>query len=242
MYSGIYKSVDNGITWFLSDSGMIYNYNSQIIRLEENPQNSEIIFASTVINLLYKSIDGGKTWDKVYGIEGAAGIHYALSFSQKTPQEIWVGGETGRFAPYLLHSTDGGESWSDYIFFPQNFGPYTWDNAVYDIAIDPTNESILYFGMAGVIGKTTDKGETFERILGWEDGIYAHWRLSINPNNPLELFATGSFLYWTKDGGKSWQKIKPPMNEIYALAVDWQKEILYVSISSPGNGIYKMQF
>ena len=241
-YSGIYKSVDNGITWFPSDSGMIYNYTSQIIRLKHDPLYLETIFATTEVNLLYKSIDGGNTWNKVYGIEGAAGIHYAISCSRKAPQEVWAGGETGRFAPYLLHSTDEGETWGDYIWFPENFGPYTYDNAVYDIVIDPTNENILYFGMLGVIGKTTDKGETFERILGWEDGIYRHWRISINPNNPLELFATGAYLYRTKDGGKSWQKINPPLNEIYALAVDWQKGILYVSVSSPKNGIYKYSF
>jgi hypothetical protein len=29
---------------------------------------------------------------------------------------------------------------------------------------------------------------------------------------------------------------------LYALAVDWQRRVLYVSTSSPGNGIYKLYF
>jgi len=153
------------------------------------------------------------------------------------------GGETSRFAPTLEHSTDGGNSWRR-IFFPANFGPYYVDNVIYDIAVDPINENVVYFGMLGVIAKTTDKGETFQRILGWEDGIYRHWRLAINPSNPQELLATGFYLYRTTDGGQFWQKITPPdnRNNLYALAVDWQQRILFTSASSPGNGIYRLRF
>ena len=96
--------------------------------------------------------------------------------------------------------------------------------------------------MLGVIGKTTDKGETFHRILGWDDGIYRFWRLDFNPNNFNEFFSTGFYLYKTIDGGDSWQKIKPPLFEIYAIAVNWQRRILFISVSSPENGIYKMHF
>jgi photosystem II stability/assembly factor-like uncharacterized protein len=243
---GIYRSMDNGLTWLPSDNGMSsipeYSTTSQVINLEKHPYKEKVVFAVTSVNLIYMSEDGGNSWRRVYGFP-ASSLNYVLKVNENFPNEIWVGGETGRFAPYLLHSMDSGLNWR-YITFPPNFGPYTYDNAVYDIAIDPKNDSVLYFGMLGVIGKTTNKGETFQRILGWEDGIYRHWRLAINPMNPQEIFATGRYLYRTTDGGQSWQKIPPPdnRNELYALAVDWQRRVLYVSTSSPGNGIYKLYF
>jgi len=239
-YNGIYLSNNNGKTWQPSDSGMITNPTSQIIRLKQYSQQSDIIFATTVAHLIYKSNNAGAVWEKIYGMVGGGAVHYAVNISNKN--EIWIGGETGRFSPYLLISSDDGYSWSDYIWFPENFGPYFSDNAVYDIVIHPTDENTLYFGMLGVIGKTTDKGESFQRILGWDDGIYRYWRLEMNPNNPQEIFATGYYLYRTLNGGDSWEKIKPPFFEIYALAVNWQQRILYIIASSPENGIYKMQF
>jgi len=244
---GIYRSTDNGFTWLPSDSGMIttpeYPTPSQVLSSETSAVDPRIIFGGTSVSLIYSSSNGGLLWRQITGTVGASAFNYAIRFNLSKPNEVWVGGETGRFAPYLLHSMDLGLNWQ-HISFPPNIGPYTYDNAVYDIAIDPANDSILYFGMLGVIVKTTDKGQTFQRILGWEDGIYRHWRLAINPSNPQELLATGFYLYRTTDGSKSWQRITPPdnRNNLYALAVDWSRRVLYVSASSPGNGIYKLEF
>ena len=244
---GVYRSTDNGLTWLPSDSGMIttpeYPMPSQVLDLEVSPVDSRIILAGTSVSLVYLSSNGGLLWQQITGTVGASAFNHIIRFNSSRANEVWVGGETGRFAPYLLHSMDLGLNWRN-ISFPPNIGPYTYDNAVYDIAIDPTNDSILYFGMLGVITKTTDKGETFQRILGWKDGIYRYWRLAINPSNPQELLATGFYLYRTTDGGKSWQRITPPdnRNELYALAVDWQQRVLFVSAFSPGNGIYKLRF
>jgi len=244
---GIYRSTDNGLTWLPSDTGMIttpeYPTPSQVLDLEVSPIDSRIILAGTSVSLVYSSSNGGLLWQYIIGTVGASAFNHIIRFNPSRANEVWIGGETGRFAPYLLHSMDSRLNWR-HIAFPPNFGPYTYDNAVYDIAIDPTNDSVLYFGMLGVIGKTTNKGETFQRILGWEDGIYRHWRLAINPTNPQELLATGHYLYRTTDGGQSWQRITPPdnRNELYALVVDWNRRVLYASASSPGNGIYKLHF
>ncbi|MDI6804821.1 MAG: hypothetical protein QME58_13455 [Bacteroidota bacterium] len=242
---GVYRTSDNGSSWLPSDSGMIttlgYPTASQVLRLEVSQTDPSIIIAGTSVSLVYKSSDGGVSWQKITGTIGASAFNYAIRLNPLKPYEIWIGGETGRFAPFLHHSTDIGATWNS-LRFPPNIGPYTYDNAVYDIAVDQRNDSVLYFGMVGAIVKTKDKAQTFQRVLGWEDGIYRNWRLAINPNNPDEIFATGFYLYRTTDGGQTWLKIKPPYFEIYALAVDWQKRLLFVSVSSPENGIYKYQF
>ena len=243
--TGIFRSYDNGFSWVPSDSGIRTDQNhksSQISSLYINPFSSNIIYAG-LNSTIYKSIDAGKSWKLVLGnpYTGGLGINI-IRIPLFNALKVWAGGESGRFAPLLFHSNNDGELWDGPLIFPENFGPFYVDNAVYDIAIDPADENTLYFGMLGVIGKTTDKGETFQRILGWDDGIYRYWRLGMNPNNPHEIFATGFYLYRTLDGGETWQKIEPPFYEIYALAVNWQKRIIYISVSSPENGIYRMRF
>lgn len=244
--SGVYRSTDDGRNWFASDSGMIttpeYPTTSQVIRLKQHPGEPHRVLATTTVDLIYLSEDGGSSWRRVFGTSGVGAVNYSIQFFGTNPSTVWVGGETGYLAPYLLHSTDHGQSWSDRIWFPANIGPYTYDNTVYSIAIHPTNDSILYFGMLGVIVKTTNKAQTFQRVLGWDDGIYRHWRLAINPSNAQEIFASGFYLYRTIDGGQTWQKIRPPFFEIYALSVDWEQRVLFVSVSSPENGVYKLRF
>ncbi len=241
---GVFRSTDLGNSWVPSDGGIrfdTYPRSSEIASLARSPHDQNILFAG-LLSTIYKSGDRGRVWHRVYGHREAGGLGInAIRISPTNPNEMWAGGESSRFAPVLLHSSDYGNSWTR-LSSPLLDGPYHGDNVVYDIAIHPTNDSILYLGMLGVIVKTTDKAQTFQVILGREDGNYRHWRLAINPTNPQELLATGFYLYRTTNGGQSWQRIKPPFFEVYALAVDWAKRILFVSVSSPENGVYKLRF
>jgi hypothetical protein len=243
-HHGIYRSTDAGLSWQPSDSGLYTSpttiVTSLVTSLGYSPQAPGVLFAA-MSDAIYKSNDSGHFWILVDGNPQASSTIYAVKFNPQNVNEIWAAEETGRFAPYVRLSTDQGLSW-DRIPFPPNIGPYTYDNAVYDIAFDKANDSVLYFGMLGVIVKSTDKARTFQRILGWEDGIYRHWRLAMNPSNAQEILASGFYLYRTLDGGNTWQRIRPPFFEIYALAVDWQQRVLFVSVSSPENGVYKLRF
>ena len=64
MKGEIFKSVYGGITWtssWLSATG--------IAGLAVDPNNSAIIYAGTALNGVYKTTDGGKTWNPAnYGI------------------------------------------------------------------------------------------------------------------------------------------------------------------------------
>jgi hypothetical protein len=244
--TGLFRSEDNGETWMSSDSGISteqYPRSTDISSINGSSSKEDRILVG-LTTTVYLSIDGGLSWNLVWGNRDAGGLGInAIRFNSAAPNNIWAGGETGRFAPIALRSTNSGETW-ELIYPLPPLGPYGVDNAVYDIAVDPAINGTIYLGMLGLIMKTTDAGKTWHRVLGWEDTIHRNWRLAINPNNSQELLATGSRLYRTTDGGQSWQKILPPDERIalYALAVDWGKRVLYASASSPGNGIYKLTF
>ncbi len=243
---GIFLSTNFGLTWIPSDSGIRtprFIKSTEVSSLNGYP-NANIIF-SGMSATLYKSGNNGRTWKLVWGNPDAGGVGInSVKFDENDHRNIWAGGETGRFAPFALNSKDMGESWE--LIYPLPWlGPYGGDNAIYDIAVDPVNKGTVYLGMLGLIMKTTDDGKNWQKVLGWEDGIYRNWRIAMNPNNHNELLSTGAVLYRTTDAGQTWLKIIPPEGhwELYAMAVDWSNRVVYVSTSSyGGNGMFRSKF
>jgi photosystem II stability/assembly factor-like uncharacterized protein len=240
---GIFRSHDWGETWVPSDNGIRtekYPKSSQVASLSGFPPPTNILLVGMSATI-FKSSDGGRSWTHVWGNRDASGLGVnAIKFNARKSIEVWAGGETGRFAPFLLRSSNAGDSWYSLHPLPP-LGPFGQDNAVFDIAVDPINDGTVYLAMIGIILKTTDNAVTWQQVASATGGFY---RIELNPEDSQELFATGGYLYHTTDGASSWSKILPPedSNYIHALAIDWKKKTVYVSASSPSNGIYKLLF
>ena len=159
---------------------------------------------------------------------------------------LMAGLESGRFAPMVLKSYDMGQVWQMlYQEFPLGPPNHQVDNAVYDITIHPQDPNIFYVGMIGMLLKTTDGGDSWTKVIDWADGVGHHFKISMNPNNGQELLVTGIWLHHSLDGGATWENIDAPVpdqNAFFALAVDWEQRVLYVSLSYPGFGIYRRTF
>lgn len=246
--AGIYRSTNYGKTWLESDSGLytspFYPTTSEVLSIAANQYTYNIVFAS-LSSAIYKSTDFGISWKLKDSFRDAKSNVFAIKFNPKSTNEVWVGEETGRFQASLRKSNDIGETWESSAY--EQFRPlgYYTDNAIYDIEIDPTNDSIMYLGMFTNIAKTTDKGKTFYRILGWEDGLFPYRRLGLNPNNPQEILAIGAYLYRTKNGGNTWYKIELPEGHfiLASLDIDWQNRIVYVSTGYYGGyGVFSRKF
>ena len=57
--AGIFYSTDAGLTWTARSDGL---NGAAIIALTLNPEHPETLFAMTTDNVLFRSDDGGKTW------------------------------------------------------------------------------------------------------------------------------------------------------------------------------------
>ncbi len=243
---GIWITEDQGITWAPSDSGMGKNLSSAVQSLYRVTSHPDTLFAG-LSTTLFRSINGGISWELIWGNPDAGGLGITAITSQPDdPNYLLAGGQTGRFAPFALKSYDMGQAWQKfYQVFPPGPVGVGVDNVVFDIAIDPLDQNTFYLGMIAMILKTTDGGETWVKVVDWEDGVGHHIRISINPDNSQELFATGIWLRHSLDGGAMWEKINSPLpdqNIFFALAVDWEQRVLFVSLSYPGFGIYRRTF
>lgn len=181
---GIWKTENEGQSWFpVFEHGMSTAFGD----LELDPQNQETIWAGTgEQNIfrssqagagIYKSTDGGKTWEHK-GLAGTGTISRIIVHPNNS-NLIYVAASGNEWTDNkdrgLYQSTDGGESWKK-IFYVD---PRT---SVNDLVIDPKNPETIYIS-------------TWQRIrLKWND-----------PRNEADYKQSG--IYKSVDGGKNWKAI-----------------------------------
>ena len=121
---GVYKSTDAGKTW--KNIGL--KNTQSISRVRVHPTNSDIVYVSALGHAfgpneergVFKTTDGGKTWNKVLYINEKAGaedlaidqqnpdiIYASIWEVYRTPYKMWA--DVGTSA--LYKSTDGGATW-----------------------------------------------------------------------------------------------------------------------------------
>ena len=115
--------------------------------------NTPTIYAGTVGQSVWRSKDGGDTWDRASeGMFPEAHIR-ALAASPEDPSILFAGTEAG-----ICRSTDGGDSWHS-IESPMD------KMQVWAIAINPNNADTIYAGTCpSAIFRSTDGGETWRQL------------------------------------------------------------------------------
>ena len=121
---GIYRSEDGGKNW----TNMGLKNSEHIGNIVVHPKNSDIIYVSAYGPLwkkggdrgLYKSVDGGKNWNRILYVDEHTGINeihmdpknpnvlYAASHQRRRHVYTYVGGGPGSG---LYKSADAGKSW-----------------------------------------------------------------------------------------------------------------------------------
>ena len=145
---------------------------------------------------LYKSTDGGVTWQPVPGLAGKA--VYSLAMHAKQPNIIAAGAHDG-----VYRSSDSGVTW-------KRISPV--ENAemqlVTSLAINPENSRIIYAGTAHLPWKTENGGETWASIhTGMIDDSDV-FSIEIDSAHPEHVLASAcSGIYLSNSGGAQWGKM-----------------------------------
>lgn len=228
---GVWKSVDGGYTWAaLTDSLpmasvgaiTIYQSNPDVVWVgtgERNRRNSAGVGTG-----VYRSLDGGKTWDRA-GLENTGAID-AILIDPRDANVVYVGalGNTWADTPDrgVYKTIDGGKTWSKILYVNERTGAG-------DMVMDPSNPNHLLVGMwehrrwpwyfkSGGPGSglyaSYDGGVTWKK-QGPEDGLPAgdlgRVGMDYARGNPDVVYAlteaNQSVLLRSEDGGDSWTTV-----------------------------------
>ena len=229
--------------------------------------NPNIIYAGTASGGLWKSSNGGITWDPIFDDQETASVG-AVAIQQSNPSVIWVG--TGEGNPRnslnggegIYKSLDAGKSWT-------RMGLEKTRN-IHRVVIDPTNPDVVYAAAIGSpwgihpergVFKTTDGGKSWKKILYTNDKSGAA-DLVMDPTNPNKLIAAmwehkrdpwffksggeGSGLYMTHDGGANWKKMteedglpKGELGRIGVAIAPSEPNVVYALVEAKKNALYK---
>lgn len=209
-----------------------------------DPNNSNILYAGTAIYGIFKSTDGGDTWNTINnGISNYTGYFTEIVVDPTNSNIVYAGGvgvddgSTG-----ILKSTDGGATWtySHNGIINVGFGGPPKD--VFSMIIDPTNHNTLYAAIGsrcGSVYKTTNAAATWTRGIGLACDPTV---VRIDPFNSNILYTRTS---WNQgidssiDGGVNWNNISSFGNygAFYTLTIDpFNSSNLYANTDT---GLYK---
>lgn len=191
---GVFRSTDAGAHWTLRSRGLS-TVNVQL--LEIDPHTPGTLFAVLGNFGLARSRDRGLHWTALT-LPPATGIT-DVEVDPVNPSIVYA--LRGAAGP-LLRSLDGGDSWS-----PLETAP----NALFDLAIDPDDSSVLHGGGYG-FHKSVDAGATWTRIT--PSPPIAVKQIEIASNGVLYAAATGQDprihlvqIYRSRDAGETWQPL-----------------------------------
>lgn len=84
---GIYKSIDGGINWYSSSSGLTFldvqvdSNTLEVTVIIIDPKDTKVIYIGCQLNGLYKSINSGKNWKRLFKPEVGNNTYYSISFA-----------------------------------------------------------------------------------------------------------------------------------------------------------------
>ncbi len=218
---GIYKSVDGGGSW----QNMGLKRSLHIGRIIVHPTNPNVVWVAAEGPLwgaggdrgVYKTIDGGATWDLVLEIDENTGV-VDLVADPRDPDVIYAAGYQRRRHTWTLinggpgsgihKTTDGGTTWTELT----NGLPGT-DMGRIGLAIAPQAPHPVYAIIEAAQGKggffrTNNGGASWDMMSDYVAGSPQYYNEIIpDPINPDRVYSMDTFLKVTEDGGKNWRRL-----------------------------------
>jgi len=208
---GIFKSIDGGKTWnnvlYVNDltgcSELSMDYNNPLVMYAAMWEHQRLpwkVISGGPGSGLYKTIDGGITWNQIHnGLPEEKG-KMAIAVSRSNSEKVYalVESDSNKELGGLFTSSNGGEKWSR-ISSDHSLIQRAW--YYIELFIDPTDEEKLYVLNASA-QRSIDGGKTWSRISGTHGDYHDLW---INPaNNKNMIIANDGGAAVSYNYGKSW--------------------------------------
>lgn len=252
---GVYRSLDGGKSWEnlgLKDS-------EHIGTIVVDPRDSDTVFVAAQGPLwsaggdrgLFKTVDGGQTWDKILGEGEYVGVNevhmdprnpdvlYASTHQRVRTVAALVNGGPGSG---IHKSEDGGQTWRELTN-----GLPSEDMGKIGLAISPQDPSIVYAAVElgnreGAFYRSADGGGSWEKMsdtVAGATGPHYYQEIFASPHQRDRVYFMDSRMMVTEDGGRTFNRVPSEFKhpDDHAMAFD-PNDPDYLMVGSDG-GLYE---
>jgi photosystem II stability/assembly factor-like uncharacterized protein len=213
---GVYKSTDGGRTW--ANVGL--KASEHVGKILIDPRDSDTVYVAAQGPLwgpggdrgLFKTTDGGKTWNKVLNVDDNTGVtdvvldprnpDILVAASYQRRRHVWtiINGGPGSA---IHRSTDGGKTWKKVTA-----GLPGGELGRIGLALAPSDPDTIYTiieapDRQGGIFRSTDRGLTWEKRNPFDAQAQYYAHVVVDPTDKNRLYVMNVVIQVSDDGGKT---------------------------------------
>ena len=250
---GLYRSVDAGATWAfigLPESG-------QVGRIAVHPDNPDLVYVAALGHIfgpndergVFRSKDGGRTWEKVLFVSSKTGAA-DIAFDPTNPRILYAALWTVRRSPWtidsgseesgLFKSTDGGDTWT-------KLGGGLPQGVVGRIAVAPSPaQSGRVWALVeapedrGGLYRSNDGGASWVKVNGERRFLQRAWyyiHAYADPKSADTVYVLNTGFYKSMDGGRTFQAIAVPHGDNHDLWINPDDPMTMINANDGGANV-----